>query len=275
MRFFLTILALGLLAFTWTKNPDKPVAEVPQEVRPQPEAPTPQVESSELLNQIVSTADSSKCAQYSFKGQGKAPKGYLRGVALSYARAACNGVELPTGGTDATDALVHFGISTDDDLRATYALLIGHGMRESSGRWCVGKDPGATNTSAETCEAGLFQTSLNSTYKKPYMMDFYKSVKANPEGCFFSVYSKDISCSASNLKNWGTGEGVAFQKLSKDCPGFATDYAARMIRVGRKHYGPLYNTSKYKAEFRHECFDMLGEVKKLVKANPTTCLSLR
>jgi hypothetical protein len=39
--------------------------------------------------------------------------------------------------------------------------MLGHGMRESSGRHCEGRDLSADNVQSDTAEAGLFQTSYN------------------------------------------------------------------------------------------------------------------
>ena len=39
-----------------------------------------------------------------------------------------------------------------------FVMLLGLGMRESSGRYCEGRDFG-TNVSADTAEAGMYQTS--------------------------------------------------------------------------------------------------------------------
>jgi hypothetical protein len=52
-------------------------------------------------------------------------------------------------------------VSGIDTLRHLFVLMIGLGMRESSGRYCEGRDQSASNTSADTAEAGLFQTSWN------------------------------------------------------------------------------------------------------------------
>lgn len=230
---------------------------------------------------VKEIAVNSQCAKYSFKGgQGLAPKSFLKGIALTYAKAACNPLRADVVvasqplGSASKDALAHYGISTetsDEILRQVYSLLVGSAMRESSGRWCVGKDAGASNFSAETCEAGLYQTSFNSRSAHRELPLMFASYKANPKGCFFEVYSQGISCDKSNLKNYGFGDGVIFQKLSKECPAFATEYAAVMFRTQRTHYGPL-NTRK--AELRPECTAMFKMVYDLVKANPSICANL-
>ena len=47
-----------------------------------------------------------------------------------------------------------------DTLRHTYALMIGLGMRESSGAFCTGRDTSQNFNQADSAEAGLFQTSF-------------------------------------------------------------------------------------------------------------------
>jgi len=56
------------------------------------------------------------------------------------------------------------GVST---LRHVFVLLFGLGMRESSGRYCEGRDRSARNTTAASAEAGLFQISYNATRAHP------------------------------------------------------------------------------------------------------------
>ena len=56
---------------------------------------------------------------------------------------------------------------TGDTLRHLFVLLTGLDMRESSGRCCEGRDLSASNTTADTAEAGLFQQSWNSRFASP------------------------------------------------------------------------------------------------------------
>ena len=44
-------------------------------------------------------------------------------------------------------------VSGADTLRHLFVLLFGLGMRESSGRYCAGRDTSANNTDADTAEA--------------------------------------------------------------------------------------------------------------------------
>jgi hypothetical protein len=74
------------------------------------------------------------------------------------------------------------------------------------------------------------------------------------------------------MKNWGTGEGVEFQRLSKECPGFASEYHAVMVRVNRKHYGPI-NTKQ--TELKAVCTQMFARLYDAIKGDPDICLAIR
>lgn len=286
--YFLVILVF--LAFLITLNgctltvptPVVPVATPVPSPNPSPSV-TPVAGGS--LDDVRNLAIASKCAKYSFGGgQGLAPKGYLKGVALTYAKAICHRsvdsviVASQAVGDASKDALAHYasilsanGMKTDTPearLRHTFALMVGSASRESSWRWCVGKDPGATNTSAETCETGLYQTSYNSRSASPVLPILFARFKSSSAGCFASDYKGTTTCSADNMKNWGTGEGVVFQDLTKQCPGFASEYHAVMLRTQRTHYGPI---NQKVAELRPECDSMFLDIEQLILTKPGIC----
>jgi hypothetical protein len=86
-----------------------------------------------------------------------------------------------------------------------------------------------------------------------------------------SAYAEGVTCSAANWQNWGTGDGAMFQQLEKECPGFAAEYAAVMLRVqggSLGHYGPLRTKA---AEILPECDAMLQGVQAIVAAHPEVC----
>jgi hypothetical protein len=143
-----------------------------------------------------------------------------------------------------------------DTLRHLFVLLIGLGMRESSGRYCEGRDRAADNTTADTAEAGLFQTSYNASLESPLLPKLFAHYAANPDG-FVSVFKEGVRCTAANLENYGSGPGAEFQRLSKACPAFAAEFAAVGLRVDRSHWGPV---NRREAEIRPECDAMLQEV---------------
>lgn len=252
-------------------------------------APTP---GSASVDAIKTIASGSACYRYSWKDRGQAPKGYVKGLALVYARAVCQAssrtdvalVSKAATTDDAKDALSWFrsnftalGMSNTgglDTLRHVYTLLLGLGMRESSGEHCVGRDASATNTSADSAEAGAWQTSYDSRSASAELPKLFSKYRASSAGCFLDVFREGVSCSTADWKNWGSGDGVDFQRIEKACPAFAAEYAAVMLRVqGGKsgHYGPLRTKA---AEIRPECDSMFKQVQDYVEKNPSVCDSL-
>lgn len=70
-------------------------------------------------------------------------------------------------------------------------------------------------------------------------------------------------------------KSVAFQKLLKECPGLAAEFAAISIRVNKLHYGTLNKyKGEFQAEFREECVAMLPEIEKIVQPGSEICNEL-
>jgi hypothetical protein len=157
-----------------------------------------------------------------------------------------------------------FGVDT---LRHLFVLLIGLGMRESSGRYCEGRDRSASNTTAETAEAGLFQTSFNAREASSELPKLFARYSASPLG-FRDVFREGVRCSASNWRNYGSGPGVQFQRLSKECPAFAAEFAAVGLRTDCMHWGPIKSKG---AEIRPECDSMLKQIQNLMDVSPNLC----
>lgn len=233
--------------------------------------------SKPSLDEITSIALNSECAKTAHDVQGKPPKSYLKGSALSFARSVCqpgeetNIIATQAIGDASKDALAHYGVTAPtakERLEVLYSLMLGSAARESSWRWCVGKDPGASNTSAETCEAGLYQTSWNSRSASPALSRLFQKFKADKSGCFATEYKGATTCSDANMKNYGTGEGVEFQKLSKECPGFATEYHAVMLRLRRSHYGPI---NIKKSSIKPACTQMFKAIRAKIESKPALC----
>lgn len=237
---------------------------------------TPQSGFDEIL-QIAST---SAIASFRWKNRGLAPRGYIKGMALVFARAYCKlkegdaaALEISKANTGdrGRDALAWYaqqfrdagmdnesaGVST---LRHLFVLLVGLGMRESSGRYCEGRDRSATNTTAESAEAGIFQISFNATSGNSLMQELFRQYLANPSG-FVDIFKEGVRCRASDLQNFGSGRGREFQRLSKECPAFAAELAAIGLRSMRKHWGPI---NRREAELRPECNTMLLKIQNAV-----------
>lgn len=223
-------------------------------------ATTQQPELQQPLTVIDDNAiANSACAKYLWKGRGKAPRGYILGMAKTYSRSFCrkNPVMLQASASPEADALAYYGIKAveSDRLRKLYTLMIGLGMRESSGNYGTGRDKSATNLTAETAESGLFQFSYNLRTASPELTKLYNEYKASPSLCMepvFAVGARPVEEGYS-----GTGEGLEFQKLARHCPAFSTEYAAIGLRVRRKHWGPI---NRKEAEYREECEHLLANI---------------
>jgi hypothetical protein len=246
---------------------------------------------SASVDQITQIAAQSALARYSWKDRGVAPKGYIKGMALAYARVYCKlnagdaaATEMAKANSadDAHDALAWYdaifaaaGMKNDtagiDTLRHLFVLLIGLGMRESSGKYCEGRDKSASNTTAETAEAGLFQTSFNARTASPLLPMLFAQYSKNPSG-FVDVFKEGLTCSAADLENFGSGDGKEFQRLSKACPAFAAEFAAVGLRHLRAHWGPI---NRRGAEVRPECDEMLRQVQAAVDGSPELCSALQ
>ncbi|MFD2056663.1 hypothetical protein ACFSQT_27385 [Mesorhizobium calcicola] len=254
-------------------------------------------QESSPADQIAQIAADSKCATTDWEDRGFAKKAYFRGMALVFAKAICQpdrpdvkivSAARGTPGTrsDKTDGLTWYdakfqalGMSnaTDgvDTLRHAYALLIGLGMRESSGKYCVGRDRSANFSSADSAEAGLFQTSWGAHIASTTMSDLFSTYKSDQKGCLLEVFSKQVTCSAWDARTWGSGTGADWQKLTKSCPAFAAEYAAVLLRTsgGKKgEFGPIRTR---KAQVLPECDSMLSQIQALIKATPQICDTLK
>lgn len=235
------------------------------------------------LDDICRLAANSAVANLTWLNRGRAPLGYVMGMALVYGRVYCklqdgdpNAVEMAKActGKPERDALAlyastfrEFGMSNEapgtDTLRHLFTLMFGLGMRESSGRFCEGRDQSASNTKADTAEAGMFQTSYDLHKVSPLLDPLFDSYLVKPDSGFRDEFCEGVKPTARDLKNFGdpSSRGFSFQKLSKDCPAFAAEFAAIGLRNGRKHWGPI-NT--HAAEVRVEVDSLYLKVQNLV-----------
>ena len=245
------------------------------------------------IDAIKTLALGSSCYEYQWQDRGQMPPGYIKGVALVFARAVCNQsrsdivvVSEANTGDDVHDALSWYdsifsslgmsnAVAGVDTLRHAYTLLVGLGMRESSGQHCCGRDMSATNVSSDSAEAGAWQTSWDSHGASTELTKLFDRYRTSPSPCYLAEFSDGVTCSATDWENWGTGaDGLAFQQLEKECPAFAAEYAAVMLRVSggsTGHYGPL---RRHEAEVRPECDALFRQVQSLVEQNAAACGSL-
>ena len=246
-------------------------------------APLPAALSPTAVDEICDLASNHAIADYKWKDRGKAPIGYIKGMAVAYAQAYArlsNGDPLmremakAANGDADVDALAWYdekfeGLGMDNDeggvntLRHLFVLLMGLGMRESSGQHCCGRDQSASNTNAETCEAGLFQTSWNirnCCTDIVNLFDQYSVARDDdgevPQG-YLKVFAEGVTCDEDNWECYGTGDGFTFQQMSKQNPTFTVEVTAIGLRNMRQHWGPI---NRMEAEIVAAADDMLGEV---------------
>jgi peptidoglycan hydrolase-like protein with peptidoglycan-binding domain len=216
----------------------------------------------------------------SWKDRGSAPDGYYSGMAKCFALAMIKHNEGDPGAKIMAskaskdtehDALAYYskefaghkmdnskdGIAT---LRHLFTMMVGLGMRESSGNHWEGRDTTATNVESETCEAGLFQTSWNISSFADEIEDLMEEYKADPNG-FQPTFGQDVEPSTSNLDLYGSGDGAMYQWLAKQSPAFAVLVTGIGMRKGRKHWGPI---ERKEVEISSEIDDMLLDVEELV-----------
>ena len=119
----------------------------------------------------------------------------------------------------------------------------------------------------------------------PALNGLFKNYSADQSGCLLGVFQGSITCKIRKSHNrrcpsatsdvTGTGPGADWQRLTKACPAFATEYAAVVLRTSGGQCGEFGPLRKKKAEVRSECDSMLSKVQALVHANPKICSSLR
>lgn len=253
-----------------------------------PPAPPPDALTLKQEREICEIAKRSKIASYAWEDRGVAPTGWVQGMALSFAQSykklLANHPAMVAMSVAQTlsdkDALylyrsdfAELGMSNKNDgkdvLRHLYALMLGHGMRESSGQHCCGRDQSAENFDSDTCEAGAFQTSYNaagaSDPEFDNLMDEY--LRGKSPG-FLEAFSEDVSCSSSDWESYGSGRGREFQDLSKNAPAFAAESCGLTLRNLCNHYGPIL---RHETELKKDADTMFREVQKYMdKSEPVT-----
>lgn len=245
------------------------------------DASAPPLSAAEI-EQISDIARNSEIAEYSWRDRGRAPVGYVVGHALAFATAVRR-LELGTSdagvmaagerGQPDTDVLSWYKdefealemdnkLSSVSTMRHLFALQMGLGMRESSGRYCEGRDTSASNTSPDTAEAGLFQTSWNIRSCSSAIPPLLSEFNTAPQG-FLEQYDDGVTPSGGELQNYGDGQdGTVYQWLSKYCPLFHTLVTGVGMRRLRQHWGPL---NRKEAELRREADEMLKDVQEFIE----------
>ena len=258
-------------------------------------APCGYLRAHTSIEQIETLAAGSQCG--SLLG---ATKAYVSGMAVVFARSVCQSDRadvkvvsaargVPGTTSERSDALTWYNStfhqlgmsnSTDgpDTLRHAYVLMLGLGMRNSAGKYCVGRDQSAKFSSADSAEAGLFQTSWGAHKRHATLKALFDQYKADQNGCLFDLFSKNVTCSKWDARTWPTDdsqeEGANWQRLTKACPAFAIEYAAVVFRVhggSRGEYGPI---RRKQAKVMLQCDQMLSKVEKLSGSSSDICAQL-
>ena len=232
------------------------------------------------INELCDHAAVSELARYKWPRRGVAPIGYVKGMACTYALclqklAARDSAALAmvrvVDDAGARDVFDHYagklklaGIETEDAtdierLRALFVILMGLGMRESSGGVDIGRDSSASNTTAETAEAGLFQQSWDSRKASPEIEKL--AGRNNSVENFAAIFREGVELRAGALENYGDGDGRKFQELCKGNPAFAAQVAAIGLRTLCTHWGPIV---RREVELSGQAVALFKQVEKLV-----------
>jgi len=243
-----------------------------------PPEPPPGALTYEQQAAVKRIASESAIAGYSWRDRGQAPRGYTQGMALAFAQdylrlaaehPAVVKIARARENSDkdalnlyATDyrrigagSNEHPGINVLTNL---YALMLGSGMRESSGKHCCGRDQSASNVSSDTAEAGLFQTSYNAHgASDPEFDQIMDEFSREHSYCWLETFSDGVSCSESDWECYGSGRGFQFQQLCKNCPMFAVETHGLTLRSLCNHYGPIV---RHEVELKSEALDLFEAV---------------
>jgi hypothetical protein len=250
-----------------------------------PSPPAGALLTSDEVNAIVAAAQSSSIAGYNWKDRGRAPAGYVKGIAVAYGTVVrkfhaddSSAIEMARANSHNSDkdALSWYagkfdelGMSNDadglDTLRHLWVLLMGLGMRESSGRYCEGRDQSASNTTSDTAEAGLFQSSWNFHSSSDEIEKLFDEYQDDNSNCYEDVFAEGVSCSSSDWSIYGSGDGAAYQDLAKHCPPFACESTAVGLRNIRQHWGPI---NRYEAELREEADQLFMQIETILASEP-------
>ena len=273
-----------------------PVEPPVDEVEPEPPAtPVDEVVAVEPAERSWLTADEvakvstiayeSKIADYSWKNRGVAPKGYIKGLAVSFATmlrkhdariSAALEMAQKNKNDPNRDVLSWYAAefqtlgmdnSRDgvDTLRHLFALMLGLGMRESSGRYCEGRDMSAQNITSNTAEAALYQQSWDSHPCSKELPRLLHGFPATGGESYLSIYKEGVKGPDSSDASYGSGDGRKYQDLAKSNPQFAVECAAIGLRSLRRHWGPI---GRKECELRADANTMLRLVQEYILEKP-------
>lgn len=237
----------------------KPIPEIKLPYVP----PAPPIEPKPPAQSIESIVMSNGCKDIVWKDRGKAPIGFFLGMAHAYVQTKCDKdltARLTKEPHSKEDAYKRYGLTPT--LPNIYALMVGLGIRESTGKITCGRDMSANWTQSDTAESGAWQTSLNSHVFSKYLYPFFKNW--NKE-CFKDQFMKGVVVRSSDLKNWGDKpDGLLFQKKSKECGPFQLEYTALLLKETYRHHGPLV---RMEAQYYYACRDLFAKIDAVIQCS--------
>ena len=236
---------------------------------------------SETIRIITRLAEESDIINYRWSDRGKAPIGYIKGMAVVFASDYCKLLEGDVYASEMAktvtennknDSLVfyrekfgkvglHYITRSTESLRQLFVLLLGLGMRESSGQWFEGRDIKAKNPTSEIAEAGLFQTSWNARIVSNLLPALFEEYTQTAVG-YLEIFKEGLpERTEYQLEDIGEGEGKEFQHRSKIYPSFAVEFTAIALRNTFKHWGPI---KRKEAEVLKEADNLFLKVQRAV-----------
>lgn len=242
---------------------------------------------------VIAAAKASPLMHYDWPHRGVAPAGYTKGMAVAFAETyrllksnypAAVTAARPLAGDARHDVLDHYapelaavGASAKTPagrLISVFAIMLGLGMRESSGRHCCGPDTPEDRgprgkpvpTTEQNAEAGLFQVSYDSVAGDADRQKIIDDYAGHQD--LLTEFGEGAHC--SKPKHWppeiGTGAAREFQAQMKECPLFAVLYTAMFLRQARGHWGPI---TRKEAEVRTDAVALYTKVKAIVDREET------
>lgn len=225
--------------------------------------PTP-TQLTQCENDIIALVQASPLVNYNWPGKSVAPIGYLNGITLTYARVYC---KLKASDPVATrmaqansnkldiDALAVYdkdftklnmanNSNGSDTLRHLFVLLTGLGMRESDGRYCLGRDKKVQNPADRDIEAGVFQMSysIGVGSSKPefaLLKDLYNKLQVLPYSGYLNVFMNGAICKTNELADFRVTAAGRFREFCVMQPALGAEIAALGLRIRGRHWGPI------------------------------------
>jgi hypothetical protein len=238
-------------------------------------------ELAEAIDRLV--ADAYDVWAIDWPDRGQPPPGYYGGMAKSFALAVTRynagdsaaRIMAEAAADPDTDALAYYAdefeaehMANDrpglDSLRHLFVLMVGLGMRESSGDCFEGRDMSADNVQSETAEAGLFQSSWNLSSCAHEIGELLTEYENDPNG-FHPTFARALYPSSNQLDCYGSGDGALYQWLARRSPAFAVLMTAVGLRRRKDHWGPVI---RHEVSIMPAIDDLLIEVQRMIDNQP-------